>query len=75
MRAVDIAIISLLLLECFYYVECAPGRRPPYTKNSICRQPCNQGHPHCRKPCPKCVGGPRNAICVPSITYTDIGNK
>ncbi|CAN7994725.1 unnamed protein product [Ixodes pacificus] len=57
MRAADIVIISLLLLECFYYVECAPGRRAPYQKSGTCRETCDEGNHHCQRPCPRCAGG------------------
>uniref|UniRef100_A0A0K8RH92 Putative 5.3 kDa protein n=1 Tax=Ixodes ricinus TaxID=34613 RepID=A0A0K8RH92_IXORI len=57
MRVLTIVMASLLLLESLYSVEGAPGRRPPYTKGTVCRQPCDIKSPHCKKPCPHCKGG------------------
>nr|AAT92187.1 putative secreted peptide of 4.99 kDa [Ixodes pacificus] len=54
MRALAIVIISLLLLECFYFVECR-ARKPVvrYKPTPYCRQPCDTLK-QCGPPCPKC---------------------
>uniref|UniRef100_A0A0K8RKX4 Putative 5.3 kDa protein n=1 Tax=Ixodes ricinus TaxID=34613 RepID=A0A0K8RKX4_IXORI len=55
MRVLAIVIISLLFLECFYFVNSQrfrPGGRP-YKKDKYCRRPCEQPY-QCGPPCPKC---------------------
>uniref|UniRef100_A0A0K8RFF7 Putative 5.3 kDa protein n=1 Tax=Ixodes ricinus TaxID=34613 RepID=A0A0K8RFF7_IXORI len=57
MRALAIFIITLLLLESLYLVECSQRDRGRRTKNPFpCKQLCdNDGQ--CKDPCPKCRGG------------------
>uniref|UniRef100_A0A147BWL0 Putative 5.3 kDa protein n=1 Tax=Ixodes ricinus TaxID=34613 RepID=A0A147BWL0_IXORI len=57
MRALAIVIISLLFLECFYYVQPEPApTRQPHAKRPRCEKPCTQPS-DCQKPCKRCNNG------------------
>uniref|UniRef100_A0A0K8R2T3 Putative 5.3 kDa protein n=1 Tax=Ixodes ricinus TaxID=34613 RepID=A0A0K8R2T3_IXORI len=56
MRALAIVIVSLLLLECFYYVEPAPTRQPHARRHPCERKPCEKPET-CDTPCTQCSNG------------------
>uniref|UniRef100_V5HM23 Putative antimicrobial peptide isamp n=1 Tax=Ixodes ricinus TaxID=34613 RepID=V5HM23_IXORI len=56
MRAIAIVLISLLLLECFYFVEPAPTRQP-HARRHPCERVSCEVPATCRKPCTSCNNG------------------
>nr|AAY66713.1 putative secreted salivary protein [Ixodes scapularis] len=56
MRALAIVIISLLFLECFYYVEPAPTRQS-HARRPRCEKPCKEPS-DCKRPCIRCNNHP-----------------
>nr|AAT92190.1 putative secreted peptide of 6.3 kDa [Ixodes pacificus] len=75
MRALAIVITSLLLLECFYYVD---GELRPvvrYAPNGSCRRPCNNPQ-DCTKKCRKCPPGdpwtPPKCCEISKTVYKDV---
>uniref|UniRef100_A0A0K8R310 Putative 5.3 kDa protein n=1 Tax=Ixodes ricinus TaxID=34613 RepID=A0A0K8R310_IXORI len=53
MRALAILIISLVLLECFYYVEPSQTRQPHAKRHPCERKSCKKPET-CERPCTKC---------------------